>query len=86
MKKWVTGWGIPLIMVILAAEVLLINTLSGPDNAPLSLSIVGAVYSIAFVFTYFHVPVPVALFLTGAMLLVPAYLLTLLIRRLMFRR
>ncbi|MGI2026823.1 hypothetical protein [Endozoicomonas acroporae] len=86
MKKWVPGWDIPLIMVILAAEVLLINTLSGPDNVPLSLSIVDAVSSIAFVFTYFHAPVPVALFLTGAMLLVPACLLALLIHRLMFRR
>ena len=86
MKKWAPGWDIPLIMVILAAEVLLINTLSEPDNAPLSLSIVDAVGSIAFVFTYFHVHVPVALFLAGAMLLVPACLLTLLIRRLMFRR
>ncbi|WP_419532996.1 hypothetical protein [Endozoicomonas sp.] len=85
MKKWVPGWDIPLIMVILAVEVLLINALSGPDNAPLSLSIVDAVGSIAFVFTYFHVPVPVALFLTGVLLLVPACLLTLLVRRLLSR-
>ncbi|WP_257285695.1 hypothetical protein [Endozoicomonas sp. SESOKO1] len=85
MKKWVPGWDIPLIMVILAVEVLLLNYLSGPDNSPLSLSILDAVGSIAFVFTYFHVPVPVALFLTGALLLAPAYLLTLLVRRLLSR-
>ncbi|WP_257264433.1 hypothetical protein [Endozoicomonas sp. ONNA2] len=86
MKKWVPGRDIPLIMVILALEVLLINALSGPDNAPLSLSIVDAVGSIAFVITYFHVPVPAALFLTGVILLVPACLLSVLIRRLMFGR
>ncbi|USE35305.1 hypothetical protein [Endozoicomonas sp. SCSIO W0465] len=85
MKKWVPGWDIPLIMVILAGEVLWLNYLSGPNDSPLSLSVVDAVVSIAFAFTYFHVPVPVALFLTGALLLVPAYLLTLLVRRLLSR-
>lgn len=85
MKKWLPGLDIPLIMLILVVEVLLINALSGPDNASLSLSIVDAVGSIAFVFTYFHVPVPAALFLTGVLLLVPACLLTLLVHWLLFR-
>ncbi|MBO9480139.1 MULTISPECIES: hypothetical protein [Gammaproteobacteria] len=85
MKKWVAGWDIPLIMVILVVEILLINAFSGPDNTPFSLSIVDAVCSIAFAFTYFHVPVPVALFLTGVLLLVPACLLTLMVRWLLSR-
>ncbi|MFK0570964.1 hypothetical protein [Endozoicomonas sp.] len=86
MKKWVPGWDIPLMLFVFTVEVLLINDLSGPENAPLSFSIVDAAGSIAFVFTYFHWPVSIAIFTAVVMLLVPAYLLTLLVRLLMFRR
>ena len=66
---------------VIAAEVLVINASSKPQNQPLSLDVVEAVSSVVFVFNYFHVPLPLAIFLAMVVLLLPAWLVMVLARR-----
>ena len=66
---------------VIAAEVLVINASSKAQNQPLSLDVVEAVSSVVFVFNYFHVPLPLAIFLAMVVLLLPAWLVMVLARR-----
>ncbi len=66
---------------VIVAEVLVINASSKAQNQPLSLDVVEAVSSVAFVFNYFHVPLPLAILLAVVVLLLPAWLVTVLARR-----
>ncbi len=66
-------------LAIVVAELLLLEGVSMAQNQPLSLDVVGVVSSIAFAFSYFHVPVPLSVLLAILSLAVPAALITLLI-------
>ena len=66
---------------VIAAEVLVINASSKAQNQSLSLDVVEAVSSVVFVFNYFHVPLPLAIFLAMVVLLLPAWLVMVLARR-----
>ncbi len=66
---------------VIVAEVLVINASSKAQNQPLSLDVVEAVSSVVFVFNYFHVPLPLAILLAVVVLLLPAWLVTVLARR-----
>ena len=80
MKKHLTI-NITIFFWVIAAEVLVINASSKAQNQPLSLDVVEAVSSVVFVFNYFHVPLPLAIFLAMVVLLLPAWLVMVLARR-----
>ena len=66
---------------VIVAEVLVINASSKAQNQPLSLDVVEAVSSVVFVINYFHVPLPLAIFLAVVVVLLPAWLVMVLARR-----
>ena len=70
---------VAIFLVIMAAEVLLLDETSKAQNQPLSFDVVGMVSSIAFAFNYFHVPVLLSVLLAVLCLAIPAALITLLI-------
>ena len=72
---------ITILFWVIAAEVLVINASSKAQNQPLSFDVVEAVSSVVFVFHYFHVPLPLAIFLAVVLLLLPAWLVMVLARR-----
>ncbi|MGO0305879.1 hypothetical protein ACTL6P_04575 [Endozoicomonas acroporae] len=72
---------IAILFWVIAAEVLVINASSKAQNQPLSFDVVEAVSSVVFVFNYFNVPLPLAIFLAVVLLLLPAWLVMVLVRR-----
>lgn len=68
------------LFLLVAAEVVLINAASKAQNQPLSFDVVEAINTLAFVFHYFHMPLPLAVALAVVLLFLPAWLLLRLIR------
>lgn len=65
--------------MIVALEVVLIDASAKGQNQPLSFDVVEVLGSLAFVFNYFHVPLPLSVALAILTLALPAGLVTLLI-------
>ncbi len=72
---------IVVLFLLVAAEVVIINAASKAQNQPLSFDVVEAISTVAFVFHYFHMPLPLAITLAVVLLFLPAWLLIALVRR-----
>lgn len=71
---------IVVLLLLVAAEVVLINAASKAQNQPLSFDVLEAIHTVAFVFHYFHMPLPLAITLAVVLLFLPAWLLLRVVR------
>lgn len=69
-----------ILLLLVTAEVLMLNAAAKPDNQPLTFDPVEAVSTLAFVFAYFHVPLPLSIALAVLLLILPAWLVLVLAR------